>query len=1247
MTGVNYAQSFDRYWQRSDHKRSHSFSDPMVIVRAIMQVTGPTRVLDVGTGMGGLVLALLRSGCDAQGIDVSDFAVEQANINAPGRYSVASALDLPFADDEFPTVVSANFLEHFDEADVAQVLKEMWRVCSDTLFLRVATTQDRDNCWHLTVQPRVWWEEQLIRAGFRKHPMQLDVIGYDEIETEGDTVTLVMQKIPLSVGAKYPLEVLRNERQLHMDMTREPGRRSDAHIIRYKLARDFIRPGDTILDIACGLGYGAAMMSYGSGAARIIGVDNSEFAIDYAKGNFGSDPRLDFRCADGDDLNWLGDASVDYVVSMETLEHLPDPDKFLATIARVLKPAGRIFVSVPNMWVDEHGNDPNEHHLHIYDLAKLRAQLSAQFELEGIWEQTAGGAFKLPDGKRRVRKIALDAAEYPDPEWWLCLAIKSPLLSDTTKIYVETVHLEQSDRSSHVADFAAWYDNPYLAQGLVNRGSRLQDPAALSRLARKVAVDSAQASADRGAALCVLAYATLDLISRPAKDSTATIAYPEDPDHLARQISDYLVILSDNPHVRRWQISLAYVLGTLHSARGNLTAAEATYRRCVGLDPSAFSPLIVTKTLQASLALADIELARDDRDAALRTLRQAIERATTAIGSDWPNVIGSVDRPLTFGFLELADVCDLAAKCVLKAEALTRGWSKSFAGRRGRMAHQDRFDDLQLAYIGLQEHAESLRLVNNNLLTQCAELREANRRLSESHPISGEAAPQGIAAAPPTGARRIVRRLKELARRFSYIARTEGLDVAAAQTSLFCKIRLAHRMPYLRRVKYFATKFAEHARARGLRSALNRSADTIIGEVPFLRRQRARKATEAFDGAMDAALEPRRVLRQIDSTQPQFAMFVKDFHDGGLEKVVIDLALHFLRQGIVCPILVSGSAGRAAAHASSVGCDVRVFNGDVEQLAAFARNFGIGVVFTHHCYEGLEQLSRAGIKIVEVIHNAYHWQQKDGWLADLRARYVSGYIAVSDFVREYSISRLSIHPGSVRLIENGLSREGLIRPPLPRLAAQRRATAANPVLVHLANAHPQKNHVAIVDAFEIVCRSYPTAQLVFAGVVDDKTEVGRELLSKIANKGLDSSVRCVGPLGRRALSRLLAQAHVGLLPSMLEGFSIASLEYTYFGLPTVLSETGAARRLADAYQHVAIADNAALSHADLAPDLIEQRSKSPDIAAAPSIAAAIMAVLSEYDRYTECAVQAGLAWRDYSIEATGQRYLEVVKEWAQ
>ena len=390
---------------------------------------------------------------------------------------------------------------------------------------------------------------------------------------------------------------------------------------------------------------------------------------------------------------------------------------------------------------------------------------------------------------------------------------------------------------------------------------------------------------------------------------------------------------------------------------------------------------------------------------------------------------------------------------------------------------------------------------------------------------------------------------------------------------------------------------------------------------------------------------PLRVpLAEKDESCPPLGMLVRDFHDGGLEKLVVDLAKQFLKRGIVCTILVAESGGRAMKLAEDLGCRVRAVEGDVERLVSAVREEGIRAIIAHHCYEPLERLSKADVKIVEVMHNAYSWQRDVPYFLDVRARCVDRFIAVSDFVRDYALASLSVPDERIRVIENGLSRYGLIRPPLQALSRRRKTTVDRPLLVHLANAHPQKNHIAILRALESILPDFPGARLVLAGVVDDTTDVGRQVRAEIARRDLHGRVRCSGPLERREVSRLLADAHIGLLPSVFEGFSIGSLEYAYFGLPTVLSDTGAARRLRDRYGHVVLAGGAALPPERLDAGKIEREAFEPDSSTVAGIASAIREILANYDRFADSGQQAGMDWESYSIEKTARRYRDLLVE---
>ena len=152
----DYATIYDDYWSRADRWESDSFGDAEALADEVVKL-GPGTVLDVGCGMGALVLTLRQRGVDARGLDVARRTVEQTNRRAPGCFEVGSILDLPHPRESFDTVLCLDVLEHLDEADVPKALAELHRVTRQTVLTTIATRPDRDGVWHLTVRDRAWW----------------------------------------------------------------------------------------------------------------------------------------------------------------------------------------------------------------------------------------------------------------------------------------------------------------------------------------------------------------------------------------------------------------------------------------------------------------------------------------------------------------------------------------------------------------------------------------------------------------------------------------------------------------------------------------------------------------------------------------------------------------------------------------------------------------------------------------------------------------------------------------------------------------------------------------------------------------------------------------------------------------------------------------------------------------------------------------------------------------------------------
>ncbi len=113
-----------------------------------------------------------------------------------------------------------------------------------------------------------------------------------------------------------------------------------------RLAIRALLPGDGghLLDL--GAGFGRLVDEYGAYEAVTL-VDSSPVMIEAARERIGPDPRFTIVEGGADRLP-IASASVDVVVAVRLLVHLPDPTEVFREIARVLRPDGQLVVEFPN-----------------------------------------------------------------------------------------------------------------------------------------------------------------------------------------------------------------------------------------------------------------------------------------------------------------------------------------------------------------------------------------------------------------------------------------------------------------------------------------------------------------------------------------------------------------------------------------------------------------------------------------------------------------------------------------------------------------------------------------------------------------------------------------------------------------------------------------------------------------------------------------------------------------------------------
>lgn len=123
-----------------------------------------------------------------------------------------------------------------------------------------------------------------------------------------------------------------------------------------------------ILEIGCGAG---GMLGPLSAYGQVTGLDISQDYIAFCR----SRGYARVLTASGYELPFQ-DQSFDLVAMFDVIEHIPDDARVLAEVQRVLKPDGRIFISVPAYQFLFSQNDRIAHHCRRYTAGRLRQLLT-------------------------------------------------------------------------------------------------------------------------------------------------------------------------------------------------------------------------------------------------------------------------------------------------------------------------------------------------------------------------------------------------------------------------------------------------------------------------------------------------------------------------------------------------------------------------------------------------------------------------------------------------------------------------------------------------------------------------------------------------------------------------------------------------------------------------------------------------------------------------------------------------------
>jgi SAM-dependent methyltransferase len=170
------------------------------------------------------------------------------------------------------------------------------------------------------------------------------------------------------------------------------------HVAAYALCAGFLGD-DRVLDLGCGVGHSYHLLA----PRETVGVDLDARAL---AGQARETHVADMRALP------FADDSFGSVLSVQSLEHVPDPEPVVAEVVRVLRAGGTaVFVTPNRLTFGRPDEIVDPYHYVEFDPAELRALLQGSFdrvELHGLFGSERMEAFWARERERMERLLRKD-----------------------------------------------------------------------------------------------------------------------------------------------------------------------------------------------------------------------------------------------------------------------------------------------------------------------------------------------------------------------------------------------------------------------------------------------------------------------------------------------------------------------------------------------------------------------------------------------------------------------------------------------------------------------------------------------------------------------------------------------------------------------------------------------------------------------------------------------------------------------
>jgi glycosyltransferase involved in cell wall biosynthesis len=288
---------------------------------------------------------------------------------------------------------------------------------------------------------------------------------------------------------------------------------------------------------------------------------------------------------------------------------------------------------------------------------------------------------------------------------------------------------------------------------------------------------------------------------------------------------------------------------------------------------------------------------------------------------------------------------------------------------------------------------------------------------------------------------------------------------------------------------------------------------------------------------------------------------LSSFDKGGLEKVVLDSALMLSRERFNITVVSIGKVGLLGQIAEKSGIDVIELNQD-DKLIQYENILiakKIDIALSHFSRFGYQLFRKLRIKNITYIHNVYAFlagEALQNFVND--DRYVDRYISVSPNATKYAISKIGLAKSKIVTVPNGL----LLSDHSRRLESVQRLKRSlfdlkddDYVFLNVASYNLHKGHYLMADAMSMLLKKRSDIKILCIGNVIHQAHID-QFRKYLVSEGLSHHILMPGHFENIEAFHQMTNAF--LLPSFIEGWSIAMNEAMFYQKPMILTNTGGA-----------------------------------------------------------------------------------------